>query len=107
MDRLSGRGGSKQERGGGEIQDGGDVEGGVFLRRAMASFRMEWRRCSWPDMKLAECLSPVQRAMSTQSRDWFSNVLRFDNAGKTKGLFGDSERCVCGRVLRRKWSVFA
>lgn len=39
------------------------------LRTAFASERMLCRRWSWEDMKGAECLSPVQRVMSTQSRD--------------------------------------
>jgi hypothetical protein len=55
-------------------------------------------------MKEAEWRSPVQRVMSTQSRDWFKSVRRVVSAGRMSGLVGERERVRgwMGRVLRRR-----
>jgi hypothetical protein len=109
MLRLSGRGGEKELGSGGEVHVGscgGEGERRLGPRRRESdSRRIECRRCSWLDMKGAECRSPVQRVMSTQSRDWFRRVRRLERAGRMRGVSGERERWVCGRVLRRRWSV--
>lgn len=56
-------------------------------------------------MKGAEWRSPVQRVMSTQSRDWLIRVRRWERWGRMRGWEGESERWRCGWVLRRRWSV--
>jgi len=109
MDRLSGKGGEKEFGSGGVVQVGswggeGESKEGP-RRRVRDSRRMLCRRWSWEDIKGAEWRSPVQRVISTQSRDWLRRVRRFDNAGRTRGVSGERERWVAGRVLRRRWSV--
>lgn len=57
-------------------------------------------------MKGAECRSPVQRVMSTQSRDWLSRVRRELRGVRGRECRGERVSVrVCGRVLRRRWSV--
>jgi hypothetical protein len=76
-------------------------------RRPRASRIILCRRRSWEDMKDGECLSPVQRVMSTQSRDWLRRVRRVVRAGRTRGRVGERVRvrgCM-ERVRRRRWSV--
>lgn len=64
-----------------------------------------WRRWSCEDMKGAEWRSPVQRVMSTQSRDWLRMVRRWERWGSMRGWDGERERWRCGWVFRRRWSV--
>jgi hypothetical protein len=95
-------------------RDAGEGDGGLEgfvgerregpLSRASASRIMECRRWSWEDMKGAECRSPVQRVMSTQSRDSFRRLRSWERAGRMSGWSGERWRCVWGWVLRRRWS---
>lgn len=63
----------------------GSRRGGPFSR-AIASRIMEWRRCSWEDMKEEEDRSPVQRLMSMQSRDWFRRVRNDERGFRIRGF---------------------
>ena len=84
---------------------GSDGPGG--LNKLNASRIIPCKSRNWEDMKEAEWRSPVQRVMSTQSRDWFKSVRRVVSAGRMSGLVGERERVRgwMGRVLRRRWSV--
>jgi hypothetical protein len=55
------------------------------LRSDTASRMMLWRRCSWELMKGAEFRSPVQRVMSTQSRDSLRRVRSWERVGRMRG----------------------
>jgi len=66
------------------------------LSRARASRRMLWRRWSCEDMKGAEWRSPVQRVMSTQSRDWLRRVRSWESEGRIRGWDSESWRWVGG-----------
>lgn len=77
-------GGGEWDAGVGVVVQGGwdveEVEGGE--RRESEDVRIECSRRSWLDMKDAECRSPVQRVISTQSSAWFSRSRRFSSAGR-------------------------
>ena len=81
----------------------GESRSGPFSR-ASASRIMPCRRCSCEEMKGASWRSPVQRVMSTQSRDWLRRVRSWERGGRRSGLSGESWRCVGGWVLRRRYS---
>jgi hypothetical protein len=84
---------------------GSDGPGG--LNKLNASRIIPCKSRNWEDMKEAEWRSPVQRVISTQSRDWLRRVRRVVRAGRMSGLVGERERVRgwMGRVLRRRESV--
>lgn len=129
MDMLGGRGGLNEEGEGGswchEVSpgDGGEVafvdvvvswfwelEGtdGVKrfgpLRVLKASRIIECSRCNWDDMNDAECLSPVHRVMSMQSKAWLRRVRREERAGSNSGFSESRDSVIGGWVFRRRWS---
>jgi len=80
-----------------EEEEGGDPES-----REREETRIECSKRSWPDIKAAECRSPVQRVISTQSSAWFRRSRRDSSAGRA----GVREMCMWGRVLRRRCRVW-
>lgn len=60
---------------------------------------------SCEDMKDAECRSPVQRVMSTQSRAWFKRVRRVERGGRMSGSVGERVRIRGEWVLSLRWRV--
>jgi len=82
-DRELGRGGAKDKGSMGsvlhccEAATGGGGGGWGIGGPEMQDFAstMIWcRRRNWEEMNVAECRSPVQRVMSTQSRAWLSRL---------------------------------
>ena len=74
------------------------------FRILRASRRMLCRRCSCEDMKGAELRSPVQRVMSTQSRDSLRCVRSLVSCGRRRGVSGERLRWIGWWVRRRRWS---
>ncbi len=72
------------------------------LSRDTASRMMPCRRRSWEDMKDAACRSPVQRVISTQSRDSFRRVRRSVRAWRRRGCVEERARARGGWVFRRR-----
>lgn len=56
------------------------------LNTASASDSRELNRRSWEDMKSAECLSPVHRVISMQSKLWFNRPRSVTSAGMGRGV---------------------
>lgn len=90
-DKFGGRGGAVC--GNGEMVQLGGSEGVSESRDRHSRSRL-WRRCNWLDINGAECLSPVQRVISTKSRLWFRRPRRLSRAGSERGLSGSMDRWV-------------
>lgn len=56
-------------------------------------------------MKGAECRSPVQRVISTQSRAWFRRARREDRGVRGRGSVEERERTRGAWVLSFRWRV--
>lgn len=70
-----------------------------------ASLIILWRRWSCDEMKIAEDRSPVQRVISTQSRDWFRRVRSCVKGSRMRGDSVLRTSCVGGMALGRSWRV--
>jgi hypothetical protein len=101
---VSGKGGEKDAgSSGSNVQESdGEGSGGPF-KVCRASVRREWRRRSCEEMNDAECRSPVQRVISTQSRDWLIRARSVASSGRTMGCVGLRVRCKAAWVRRRNW----
>ena len=98
IDNDGGSGGSKASgeigvvrhvTSGSEEGVGGEERGKGPLRTDFASLIIEWSRRSWEEIKGAELRSPVQRVMSTQSRDSLKRVRRVVREFRMRGWVGD------------------
>ena len=79
---------------------------GEPLRVCRASVIRECNKRSWEEMKMAEWRSPVQRVMSTQSRDWSRRLRRATRGVSTIGWSGLRTRWIGYWVRRRRFKDF-